>query len=93
MAATGVDSEGKSQHTTVLIGMGAPEGMDRNMWASPTDNVEVLVVSYPMGVDRRCESECDESECEEFEPVTITNQSELEQWARAEFDHYEIRTL
>lgn len=81
----------RTEATAVLIGMDAPEGMDRNMWDAPTDNVEVLIVRYPMSVERRAEagSEC----CEEFEPLTISSEAELREWARSEFDHYDIRVL
>lgn len=88
MAATGAGSERGREHTTVLIGMDSPEGMDRHMWDSPTDNVEVLIVEYPMEVEARHDPDSDS-----YEPVTVHDEAGLRQWARSEFDHFDIRVL
>lgn len=86
MDAANVGRDNEREHITVLIGMNSPEGMDRHMWDSPTDNVEVLIVNYPMDVEQRHDPDSDS-----YEPVTVHDETELCAWARQEFDHFDIR--
>lgn len=88
MPATDAETDGKRERTTVLIGMNSPEGRNRHMRDSPTDNVEVLIVRYPMVVEKR-----HDPDSEACEPITVHDEAGLWEWARQEFDHYDIRSL